>query len=145
MLRRKRREQAVEPPFPEGDPMREIFLALVAYAKRGPRRTMRRVDDVLEFDIKGDAGDFAASLKQVIAHCKRMGIAVPEESVFTVRQTERPAGAEAGEAIKEMREDMRRRGVRDRKHYYTESERPQTGEIDRTYEVDTGNEKEGGE
>jgi len=145
VLRRKKKQQLPEPPFPPGDPRREMFLALAEYAQKGPRRKMRQVDDVLEFDPPGDVGDFATSLKQVIAHCKRMGIEVPKEQVFGLRKTGRPAAVEADMAAKKLREDMRKRGIRERKHYYSASERQGVGEIDRTHHVETDKETNGAE
>jgi len=35
----------------------------------------------------------------------------------------------------EIREDMKKRGARERKHYYSASERGEVGEIDRTYRI----------
>ncbi len=143
MLRRKKKQQIPEPPFPPGDPRREIFLALAEYAQKRPRRKTRQVDDVLEFDVKAEPGDFARYLREVIAHCKRRGIAMPEETVYGIRKTGRPAAVEADKAAKEWREDMRKRGITERKHYYTASERQGVGEIDRTHHVDTDKETEG--
>lgn len=41
----------------------------------------------------------------------------------------------AEEAAEEVREDFKKRGARERTHYYPATERQQTGEVDRTYRV----------
>lgn len=44
----------------------------------------------------------------------------------------------AERASRNMKEDMTRRGVPERTHYYSSSERRETGEIDRTYVIRKG-------
>jgi hypothetical protein len=41
----------------------------------------------------------------------------------------------AEEAAEEFRDDSKKRGARERTHYYPATERQQTGEVDRTYRV----------
>jgi len=143
-LRGRRGQALPEPPFPPGDPRRELFLAIAAYAARYPDRARKGYDDFIEFIIRADPGTMAQSLSEVISECKRLGVTLPEEKILSVRElSRRPAAVEADLAAKKIREDMRRRGVRGKKHYYTAGERPQTGEVDRTYEVDKGKNIEG--
>jgi len=143
-LRGKRRLPVPEPPFPPGDPRRELFLAIVEYAARHPDHARRPRDDFMEFIIRANPGELAQSLAQVIAECKRLGVALPEERILSVRElSRRPPAVEVDLAAKKLSEGRRRRGLPEKKHYYTAAERPQTGEIDRTYDVDKSKEIEG--
>jgi len=42
---------------------------------------------------------------------------------------------EAGQAATEIERELRRRGIKDRAHYYSAGERVVTGEVDRTYDT----------
>ena len=149
--RRRRRRRAGDAGRPRS-PAEELRAALEELRERKERRRRtrrgkrRHVDDYRELVIEGDRrGALSDALLNLTAESHRnRRLLLAEEK----RRTELPAAQQSGtrpedaqaqarRAADELREDMRRRGVRERTHYYSASERSETGEVDRTYHVDT--------
>jgi hypothetical protein len=78
-----------------------------------------------------------------LSYRARQHLAAQEESRVELPSTaEDPETAraklrrQAENATQHVKEDMRKKGLAERDHYYSASERSQTGEIDGTYDLD---------
>lgn len=125
------------------------WLAL-NHRRRHPRRRgklrKQHIDSYHELQLDGaDPADLPRSLLEVtnqsFADRRRL---LADEATRTKlsplkgegEAARRMAAHDLDRASQHMKEDMRRRGAKERAHYYSASERSQTGEVDRTYDVD---------
>jgi hypothetical protein len=146
---RRGRAKAVRPA--SRSPREELRAALEELRdrrerKRGKRRgKQRHVDDyrelVLEASHPGGLSEALLDLTQS-THQNRHRLLGDERPRLELPGglTGRGGSAEdarrqALRAAREMREEMRKRGVAERAHYYSASERRETGEIERTYKL----------
>ncbi len=108
------------------------------------RSKQRHVDDYRELVIKRsereNLSDALMKLTQE-THSNRQRLLPEEEPSVKLsggikgQGGRKEAQQTAAEAAKEYREDLRKHGIRERTHYYPATERQQTGEVDRTYDV----------
>lgn len=115
--------------------------------RRGkPRKRKQHIDSYHELQLDGsDPADLPGSLLEVtgqsFADRHRL---LPDEATRTKlsplkgegEAARRMAAHDLDRASQHVKEDMRKRGTKERTHYYSASERSQTGEVDRTYDVD---------
>ena len=116
--------------------------------RRGKRRKQRKqhIDSYHELNLDGsDPAGLPGSLLEVtgqsFADRHRL---LPDEATRTKlshlkgegEAARRMAAHDVDRASQHMKEDMRKRGTKERAHYYSASERSETGEVDRTYDVD---------
>jgi hypothetical protein len=101
----------------------------------------RHVDDYREQVIDGaDGGPVSEALMRLTeeTHGKRDRL-LPEQRPRVRLSGEALSRDEARQAAEEaaegFREDLKKRGARERTHYYPATERQQAGEVDRTYRV----------
>jgi hypothetical protein len=127
-------EQARECPFPPGDPRREVWEALSEYERRKPevkkRGLMREPKPVVvkqSEPLERAAYDFMREYRDLAK--------TQDEKTHTVKPSDAKPELVGRWAEEAVRRDMRRKGIREREHYYGAAERRETGEIDRTYEV----------
>ena len=112
----------------------------------------RHVDDYRELSLDGtDPGQLSGALLDLTqrSYTNRDRFESEEKARLRLPQVdaEEEVAAEklqreAERAVKQAREEMRKRGVKEREHYYSASERSQTGEVDRTYEIGSSEEAE---
>jgi len=110
--------------------------------RRLGRHKQHHIDDYRETVLDGsDSTPLSQALLELTeqTHGNRHRL-LPEEAP-TVTLSD--AGAEdresarrrAGRAAQDLRENMKKRGVRERTHYYSAAERREVGEIERTYSI----------
>ena len=110
--------------------------------RRLRRHKQQHIDDYRETVLDGsDSTPLSQALLQLTeqTHGNRHRL-LPDEAP-TVQLSD--AGAEdresaqrtAGKAAQDLRENMKKRGARERTHYYSATERREVGEIDRTYKI----------
>ena len=122
---------------------------ILNHRRRHPRRRGKRrkqhIDSYHELQLDGaDPADLPGSLLEVtgqsFADRHRL---LPDEATRTKlsplkgegEAARRMAAHDLDRASQHVKEDMRKRGTKERTHYYSASERSQTGEVDRTYDV----------
>jgi hypothetical protein len=117
---------------------------------RGRRKKQRHVDEYRELLLDGAKDVQLSDALVSLTHetHKNRGRLLEEEGP-TVEVTEdandsgEDAQGRADRAAKDFKEYLDREGVRERTHYYSPTERAQTGEIDRTYDTDVAPEEDG--
>lgn len=145
-FRRQPRKDSGDPASPAEvlrDAVQDVKARQETVRRRRPGR-QHHIDDYRELQIDGTKPEhFSSALMDLTAgsYANRQRLDSDGKP-----RTELPAeGAEQvdperlKERIKkdadEVREGMKRRGARERKHYYSASERGEVGEIDRTYRI----------
>jgi hypothetical protein len=125
------------------------WLAL-NHRRRHPRRRgklrKQHIDSYHELQLDGaDPADLPVSLLEVTSQsfADRRRLLADEATRTELsplkgegEAARRMAAHDLDRASQHMKEDMRKRGAKERAHYYSASERSQTGEVDRTYDVD---------
>lgn len=109
---------------------------------RQRRHRQRHVDDYRETVLDGsDSTPLSQALLELTeqTHANRHRL-LPEEAPTlklgrATDENRASAQRRAHEAAHDLRENMKKRGVRERTHYYSATERREVGEIDRTYKV----------
>lgn len=134
-------DQATRCPFPPGDPRREIWQALNEYERRNPevkkRGLMREPKPVVvkqNEPLERAAYDFTREYRDLAK--------TQDEKIHTLRPSDADPGLVGRWAEGAVRRDMKKKGIREREHYYGAAERAETGEIDRTYKLSPGSPSE---
>ena len=116
--------------------------------RRGKRRKQRKqhIDSYHELHLNGvDPADLPGSLLEVTrqSFTDRHRLLADEAKRTKLdplkgegEAARRMAARNLDRASQDIKEDSRKRGTKERTHYYSASERSQTGEVDRTYDVD---------
>jgi len=148
--RGKRGAKSVSPP--PLSPVEQLRTALGTmheqYEKHRRKRPgkQRHIDDYRELVIKTQTGGFSEALLNLTreTHARRH-LLVPEDPTRLVLPAKggkalgpHAARREAEQAARDLKQEMDRLGVPERAHYYTPMERLETGEIDRTYQLESG-------
>jgi hypothetical protein len=110
--------------------------------RRKPGGKRRHIDDYRELVLDGTTGDGLADALMDLtqqAHANRRRLLPEERPAMELPRVKsgsrRDAKREAAKAARDLRDQMKRDGVRERTHYYSAVERAETGEIDRTYDL----------
>jgi hypothetical protein len=108
--------------------------------KQGGKR--RHIDDYREVVLDGAAeGGLADALLQLTqqTHADRSRLLPEERPAVELpkakRRSRQDVQREAAQAARDLRDQMKEAGIRERTHYYSAVERAETGEIDRTYDL----------
>jgi hypothetical protein len=138
---RLRKAEAVSPnPFPEDDSRHEAFEALWAYSQsRRARWRDKKPQGPRELVLREMPDDLLRQSRDLLREYREQWRKVPpeeKEAVFLLPQGDpRRPQDEADRAAVEIERELRRRGVKDRPHYYGAAERRGAGEVDRTYDT----------
>lgn len=122
------------------DALSEISEGKQAVDRRYPSK-QRHVDEYRELLIRrAEAGEASEALMRLTeeAHRNRERLSPEQRRRVDIPETALDGGGAqqaAQEAAQQFRDRLRKRGGRERTHYYPATERQQTGEIDRTYRV----------
>ena len=116
-------------------------------SKRRRRRKRRHIDDYRELLLDGARpGELSQALLELTAESQRARGRLLSEGGRRVElptaEGEDDVRKRAGRAVGELRAEMKKRGRAARTHHYSATERRETGEIDRTYEVGRGKQRE---
>lgn len=135
---RKRQERRVAT-----TPQEQLKQALCQLRERLLRGKRRRVDDFHEVVIDGaETTNVSEALLEMTEEAYARRDRSRKERVDLRSQramTDETSRREAARAAQELEEEMQELGVKPRDHYYSSSEIPQTGEVDRTYAVEDEN------
>jgi len=147
--RRPKGKQAEEPALSPAQQLREALEELRDRQQRRKRRRggkRRHIDDyrelVLDESVPGKMTEALIDLTQAAHRDRRRLVGDEKRRIELPRELGEGKGTDdpqqrAARAAQALREAMRKKGVAERTHYYPASARSQTGEIDRTYSLDT--------
>ncbi len=111
--------------------------------KRKHRGKQHHVDDYRELvlDSSSTTG-FSEALTQLVKESRQNRARLLPEEKPIVSLTSTPdaatrqqAARQAQSAARDLKQVMTKRGIKERTHYYSATERRETGEIDRTYQI----------
>ncbi len=137
---------AVKERFAMTDELRAAFNDFQSQHERKQRKRrgkQHHVDDYRELvlDSSSTTG-LSEALSQLVTETRQnRARLLPEEKPIislaggTNTSNRKEAAREAESASKDLKVQMAKRGIEERTHYYSASERRETGEIDRTYEI----------
>ena len=138
------RDRAEAQPRSAADQLRAALNELSEPPRDGRLRPhkQRHVDDYRETVLDGnDSTPLSQALLELTeqAHRNRHRL-LPKETAIVKLSSEgeenrASAQRRADKAAQDLRENMKKRGVRERTHYYSATERREVGEIDRTYNI----------
>jgi len=138
------RNQAEAQPRSAADQLRAALneLSEPPRDRRLRRYKHRHVDDYRETVLDGnDSTPLSQALLELTeqTHGNRHRL-LPKEAPIVKLSSEgeenrASAQRRADKAAQDLRESMKKRGVRERTHYYSATERREVGEIDRTYKI----------
>lgn len=149
LLRRKREKAALSDE-------EAVRLALAELGRRHTERKKkgffrrRHVDDFQELKIhnvkpEGLSDDLLYLTADTYRHRHLCGTdESPRVELQGAGGTDAEGASEAARASEEAKADFEKRGVKMSEHYYRAAERAQTGEIQETFEIDTGKRKRKG-
>ena len=138
------RSQAEAQPRSAADELRAALneLAEPPRDRRLMRHKQRHVDDYRETVLDGnDSTPLSQALLELTeqTHSNRHRLLPKETPIVKLssegEETRASAQRRADKAAQDLRENMKKRGVRERTHYYSATERREVGEIDRTYKI----------
>ena len=106
------------------------------------RHKQHHVDDYRETVLDGsDSTPLSQALLELTEQTHKNRHRLLPEQAPTVKlsdagaQDRESAQRRAEKAAQDLRDNMKKRGVRERTHYYSATERREVGEIDRTYKI----------
>jgi hypothetical protein len=111
-------------------------------SRRAGWRERQHVDDYREVAVDGMREGLSEALLRLTeeAHTNRDRLLEEQRPKTQLPRARRGGGEdpqnEAEAAAREIKEEMDRLGIEEQTHYYTARERAETGEVDRTYQVD---------
>ena len=138
------RNQAESRPQSAEDQLRAALneLSEPPLDRRLRRHKQRHVDDYRETVLDGsDSTPLSQALLELTeqTHGNRHRLLPEEAPTVKLRdaavEDRESAQRRAEKAAQDLRENMKKRGVRERTHYYSATERREVGEIDRTYKI----------
>jgi hypothetical protein len=141
LRRRKKRPQPVTPAQQLKSALEELSYGHER-ARKQAKGKQRHIDDYRELVIKGDQSEHMTdALASLTADSYlRRGVLEEEEKRVRLRPEEKASAEEiqqeATQASDEIMGEYNRLGETPDEHYYKATERFETGEIDRTYEVE---------
>lgn len=138
------RNQAKSRPHSPADQLRAALneLSEPPRDRRLRRHKQHHIDEYRETLLDGsDSTPLSQALLELTKQTHKNRHRLLSEEAPTVELSD--AGAEdrasaqrrAGKAAQDLRQNMKKRGVRERTHYYSATERREVGEIDRTYTI----------
>jgi len=146
LLRRRPQKDGGEPKSP-AEQLREAVQDLKARQETIKRRhpgKQHHIDDYRELQLDGTRPElFSSALMDLTrdsyANRQLLDADGKPRTELPAEEAEQVDPERLKERIRqdadEVREDMKKRGARERKHYYSASERGEAGEIDRTYRI----------